>query len=87
MNTIGHHIGGKHVPGTGKTQPVFNPATGEISGHVALASPAEVDAAVAIATAAWPAWAATPPLRRARVMFKFKEALEAAGATVELKGV
>ncbi len=76
MNTIGHHIGGKHVPGTGKTQPVFNPATGEISGHVALASPAEVDAAVAIATAAWPAWAATPPLRRARVMFKFKEALE-----------
>src|SRR6185312_15341213 len=55
---------------------VFNPASGELSGRVALADASEIDAAVKAAAAAWPAWAATPPLRRARVMFKFKEALE-----------
>ena len=78
MQQIGHFLGGRMVAGNGATQPVFNPATGEISGAVAMAGAAEVDAAVAAAAAAWPAWAATPPLRRARVMFKFKEALERA---------
>ena len=76
MQHIGHYLGGKIVPGTGKTNPVFNPATGEISGQVAMGGAPEVDAAVAAANAAWPAWAATPPLRRARVMFKFKELME-----------
>ena len=55
---------------------VFNPATGQVARRVAFASPAEVDAAVQSAARAFPAWAATPPLRRARVMFKFKELLE-----------
>jgi malonate-semialdehyde dehydrogenase (acetylating) / methylmalonate-semialdehyde dehydrogenase len=77
MREIGHYIGGKQVAGTsGKFGDVFNPAAGEVTARVALASAAEVDAAVAAATSAWPAWAATPPLRRARVMFKFKELLE-----------
>ena len=74
MNTIGHFINGKAVKGvSGRTGPVFNPATGEQSAEVALANAAEVDAAVAAARAALPAWSAMPPLRRARIMFKFNE--------------
>ena len=77
MREIGHFIGGKHVAGTsGKFGDVFNPASGEVTGKVAMAAASEVDKAVAAATAAWPAWASTPPLRRARVMFKLKELLE-----------
>ena len=55
---------------------MFNPATGEVAKRVAFATGAEVDAAVAAARKAFPGWAATPPLRRARVMFKFKELIE-----------
>ncbi len=77
MREIGHFIGGKHVAGTsGRFGDVFNPASGEVTGRVALADAREVDAAVTAAVAAWPAWANTPPLRRARVMFKLKELLE-----------
>jgi malonate-semialdehyde dehydrogenase (acetylating)/methylmalonate-semialdehyde dehydrogenase len=73
---IGHHIAGQLAAGTsGRTQDVFNPATGAISGQVALANSAEVSTAVAAAQAAFPAWADTPPIRRARVMFKFLELL------------
>jgi len=72
--TIDHYLAGQAVAGTsGRTQDVFNPATGSVSGRVALASSAEVNAAVASAQAAFPAWADTSPLRRARVMFKFLE--------------
>jgi malonate-semialdehyde dehydrogenase (acetylating)/methylmalonate-semialdehyde dehydrogenase len=74
--SIEHWIGGRIVPGTsGRRADVFNPATGSVSGQVALASSAEVDAAVASAQAAFPKWADTPPIRRARVMFKFLELL------------
>jgi malonate-semialdehyde dehydrogenase (acetylating)/methylmalonate-semialdehyde dehydrogenase len=77
MREIGHFIGGRGVAGvSGEFGDVFNPATGDMSARVALASAAELDTAVAAAVAAWPAWAATPPLRRARVMFRFKEVLE-----------
>src|ERR1700722_15231641 len=77
MGEMGHFIGGKPVAGTsGKFGDVFNPAAGEVTSRVALADAAEVSKAVPPATAAWPAWAATPPLRRARVMFKLKELLE-----------
>jgi malonate-semialdehyde dehydrogenase (acetylating)/methylmalonate-semialdehyde dehydrogenase len=70
----GHFIGGAAVPGTsGRRQAVYNPATGQVARQVALASADEVRAAVAAAQAAFPAWADTPPLRRARVMFKFLE--------------
>ena len=68
--TIGHYLNGSAVtPAAGRSQPVFNPATGAVSGHVALAGFAEVDAAVASAQAAFPAWSDMPPIRRARVMF------------------
>ncbi len=57
--------------------PVYNPATGEVTGQVALASAAVVDRAVAAARRAFTAWAAASPLSRARVMFRFKQAIEA----------
>ena len=68
----GHYIGGRAVAGrSGRSQAVFNPATGAVSRQVALANAAEVEAAVASAKAAFPAWADTPPIRRARVLNKF----------------
>jgi malonate-semialdehyde dehydrogenase (acetylating)/methylmalonate-semialdehyde dehydrogenase len=74
MHDIGHFIGGKQVAGTsGRASDVFNPNTGEVQARVALASKAEVESAIANAQAAFPAWAATNPQRRARVMFKFLE--------------
>ncbi len=77
MREIGHFIGGQSVAGTsGNYGDVFNPASGEITAKVALANAQEIDQVVAVANAAWPAWAATSPLRRARVMFKLKELLE-----------
>ena len=74
--SIEHWIGGRVVPGqSGRRADVFNPATGAVTGQVALANSAEVAAAVAAAQAAFPSWADTPPIRRARVMFKFLELL------------
>jgi malonate-semialdehyde dehydrogenase (acetylating)/methylmalonate-semialdehyde dehydrogenase len=71
---IDHFIQGTVTPGASpRHQDVYNPATGAVSGKVALANRADVDAAVAAAQAAFPAWADTPPIRRARVMFKFLE--------------
>jgi malonate-semialdehyde dehydrogenase (acetylating)/methylmalonate-semialdehyde dehydrogenase len=76
ISNIGHYIGGQVAAGaSGRSQPVTNPATGAVTGNVALANSAEVAKAVAAAQAAFPAWADTPPLRRARVMFKFLELL------------
>jgi malonate-semialdehyde dehydrogenase (acetylating)/methylmalonate-semialdehyde dehydrogenase len=74
MRDIGHFIGGKLVKGTsGRQSEVFDPNTGEVQAKVALASKSEVAQAIANAEAAFPAWAATNPQRRARVMFKFLE--------------
>jgi malonate-semialdehyde dehydrogenase (acetylating)/methylmalonate-semialdehyde dehydrogenase len=77
METIRNAVGGRLVASaSARTQPVFNPATGEASATLALSTRAEIDAAVADAKAAFPAWAATPPMKRARVLFRFKELLE-----------
>jgi malonate-semialdehyde dehydrogenase (acetylating)/methylmalonate-semialdehyde dehydrogenase len=77
MREVGHFIGGKTVSGTsGRFGDVFNPSTGEVQAKVALASKAEVEAAIANAEAAQPGWAATNPQRRARVMFKFLELIQ-----------
>ncbi|MEZ7847554.1 MAG: malonate-semialdehyde dehydrogenase (acetylating)/methylmalonate-semialdehyde dehydrogenase [Polaromonas sp.] len=74
--TIAHHVNGRLSAGTSvRQQNVFNPATGAITSQVALANAADVDAAVVAAKAAFPAWSDTPPIRRARVMFKFLELL------------
>ena len=73
---IPHFINGSLTTGpAAREQDVFNPATGAVTGRVALANRTDVDAAVAAAQAAFPAWADTPPIRRARVMFKFLELL------------
>lgn len=78
MRTIDHYIAGKRVAGSSlQKAPVYNPATGQVSGEVRLADPSDVNAAVAAAQAALPEWGDASPLRRARVMFKFKELLEA----------
>src|SRR5258708_4761557 len=78
MRDIGHFIGGKEVKGgSGRTGDVFNPNTGEVQAKVAFASKSETEQAIANAAAAQPAWAATNPQRRARVMFKFLELVQA----------
>jgi malonate-semialdehyde dehydrogenase (acetylating)/methylmalonate-semialdehyde dehydrogenase len=77
MREIGHFIGGKTVAGTsGRFGDVFDPNTGEVQAKVALAKHSEVEHAIANAAAAQPAWAATNPQRRARVMFKFLELVQ-----------
>jgi len=69
---VGHHIGGRTVAsGSGRRQAVYNPATGQVARQVALGSADEAAAAVAAAKAAFPAWADTPPIRRARVLNNF----------------
>src|SRR2546426_5503569 len=74
---IGHFIAGQPRPGqSGRASEVFNPATGAITGRVALANGVEVEAAVAAAQRAFRPWAETSPLKRARVMFKIKELIE-----------
>jgi malonate-semialdehyde dehydrogenase (acetylating)/methylmalonate-semialdehyde dehydrogenase len=75
-NLIPHFINGRLVPGTGRTAAVFNPATGAQSGEVCLASPAEVRAAVQAASAVADDWAATPPLKRARILNNFLRILD-----------
>ncbi|MGM0561914.1 MAG: CoA-acylating methylmalonate-semialdehyde dehydrogenase [Pseudomonadota bacterium] len=73
-----HFIGGQVVKGTsGRTSDVYNPATGEVTGKLSLASAAEVDNAVQNAAEAFQDWATTTPLNRARVFFKYRELLEA----------
>ena len=72
MRKIGHWINGAEVPGTsGRFADIYNPATGEVTAQVALASKEELDEAVAKAAEAQPAWAATNPQRRARVLMEF----------------
>jgi malonate-semialdehyde dehydrogenase (acetylating)/methylmalonate-semialdehyde dehydrogenase len=83
MRQIGHIIGGQTI-GSPSAMPVFNPATGEQTGAVASGGAAEVAAAVAAAMTAFPAWAATTPARRAKVMYEMRRLMEARKA--ELAG-
>jgi malonate-semialdehyde dehydrogenase (acetylating)/methylmalonate-semialdehyde dehydrogenase len=74
---LSHWIGGCAIAGaSGRFADVFNPATGHAASRVPLANSEEVDQAVRAAAAAFPAWAAQPPLRRARVLFRFREIFE-----------
>lgn len=77
ISIIQHYINGQLSSATdGRRQAVFNPAYGTVSSQVALASTAEAEAAVAAARAVAPMWADTAPLKRARILFKFRELLE-----------
>lgn len=74
---IEHMIAGKKTAGVGTRRgDVFNPATGEKQAEVAFADAADVDAAVKAGLKAFPDWAASPPARRARVLFAFRELIE-----------
>ncbi|MEM7171205.1 MAG: CoA-acylating methylmalonate-semialdehyde dehydrogenase [Pseudomonadota bacterium] len=77
MKTVCHHVGGEVWPGTSdRVGDVYNPASGEVTGKVALATKADVEHAIQTAAAALPAWAATPPAKRAQVMFEFRSLLK-----------
>ena len=72
MREIGHFIGGREVAGaSGRHSDVFQPMTGDVIGRVALASKAELRAAVENAKTAQVAWGATNPQRRARILMRF----------------
>ena len=77
MKKIGHYMNGQHVAGIGKRLgDVYNPATGAVQAQITMATADETNAAIAAAQAAFPAWSATPALRSARIMFKFKALLD-----------
>ncbi|SAI70910.1 methylmalonate-semialdehyde dehydrogenase [Bordetella ansorpii] len=72
QGTLGHYINGREVAGqSGRAADVFNPALGHVARQVSLATSAEVENAVAAASAALPGWSSTPPIRRARVLNRF----------------
>ena len=76
-NIIGNYVGGSRVnPADGTLQDVFNPSTGEVSGQVRLSNATDLDDTVKVASAAALEWGATPALKRAQVMFRFKRLLE-----------
>jgi len=78
MRSIQHLINGKATEGrSGRFSDVFDPNTGQVQAKVALATAQEMDEAIRIAAEAQPAWAATNPQRRARVLFEFKRLVEA----------
>ncbi|EJT86091.1 methylmalonate-semialdehyde dehydrogenase [Pseudomonas putida S11] len=76
MKTIGHLINGEVRLDSKRTQDVFNPATGKVEKLVVLADKVTVEEAISAAEAAFPTWRDTPPMKRARVMYRFKELLE-----------
>ncbi|MEA2991381.1 MAG: malonate-semialdehyde dehydrogenase (acetylating) / methylmalonate-semialdehyde dehydrogenase [Alphaproteobacteria bacterium] len=77
MDAIGHYIDGERVAGASRaTADLYEPASGKATARVSLGSAADVEGAVAAATRALPGWMATPPLRRAAVLFKFKHLIE-----------
>ena len=77
MKNIFHFVDGKEFKGESKRlADVFNPATGEVQAKVNLASKSDVNVAIQVASKAFPEWADTPPITRARILFKFKELIE-----------
>ncbi len=76
MELVGHLINGESRADAARVQDIYNPSTGEVSRQVALASKSTVEEAVTAAEKAFPEWRNTPVLKRARVMFRFKELLE-----------
>ncbi|GII89780.1 CoA-acylating methylmalonate-semialdehyde dehydrogenase [Sinosporangium siamense] len=77
MKHIAHWIGGAPVSaGDSRTSQIFDPATGQVAGTVELAEVAQVDAAVAAAKAAYPAWRDASLVKRARVLFRFRELMD-----------
>ena len=81
LKRIGHWVNGAELHGnSGRVSKVYNPATGEHTADLALASLEEIDAVIAASKAAFPAWRSTPLGRRSEIMFKFRELLDASRA-------
>ena len=76
MEIVGHLIDGKNVTENTATMPLTNPATGIQASELALASAEQTRGAIEAASKAYPSWRATPPVKRAQVMFRFKSLLE-----------
>ncbi len=73
---VGHFINGRYVADTNRPEEVSNPATGQVVRRVAMASESTAEKALAAAASAFPSWRDTPPAKRARIMFRFKQLLE-----------
>jgi len=82
MTLVGHLINGEIISESERSQDVFNPATGQAEKKVALASRQTMESAIAAAEEAFPAWRNTPAIKRARVMYRFKELLEQNADTI-----
>lgn len=83
FKTIDHFVHGEKIAGvSGRYGNVYNPATGEVSGRVALASVQEVEAAIADAQAAYPSWRNTPPAKRSQVLYRLKMLMEQNAETI-----
>lgn len=76
MNRINHFINGELSAASERAAPIYNPALGEQTAEVSLASVSETESAIAAAKAAFPAWSAMSPLNRSRILFRFKMMLE-----------
>jgi malonate-semialdehyde dehydrogenase (acetylating) / methylmalonate-semialdehyde dehydrogenase len=76
VKIIGHFIDGREVRGAGPVADIFDPATGAVTGRVSLGEEADVNAAIGSAKRAFTGWSETPPLARARVMFRFRDLLD-----------
>jgi len=74
---VGHYLAGRERPGSGETLDVFDPAMGQVARQVACAGAAELEEAIVTASFAFPAWRNTPPQKRAQILFRFKQLLEA----------
>ena len=78
MKTIGHFVDGKRVAGTSdRTKDIYNPNIGEVQAKVSMATPSELDAAVASAAEAQVKWANTNPQKRSRILFAYKQLVDA----------
>lgn len=76
LEIVGHFINGACVENSIRVAPIYNPASGQVTRQVTLASKQTMEEAIAAAEAAFPSWRDTPSLKRARIMFNFKELLE-----------
>ena len=76
VSRLGHFINGEVVDNGGRSAEVFNPATGQVAQHVALADHATVSAAINAAAQSFPAWRQTPPQKRAQILFRYKQLLQ-----------
>ena len=77
IETLGHYINGRVKDGSVETLDIYNPATGKLAKRLACAAQHQLEEAIAAASSAFAAWCNTPPQKRAQILFRFKQLLEA----------